>query len=100
MWGQVSSTGRWHERTELVITCVVVAHVWLCRYINFYMANGGAVVPQYGDIQRDAAALEILAQELPGRTVVGVQSRAILVGGGNIHCITMQQPAAAAVSSC
>lgn len=57
------------------------------------MANGGAVVPQYGDKERDAAALETLARELPERTVVGVPSRAVLVGGGNIHCITMQQPA-------
>jgi agmatine deiminase len=62
-------------------------------YINFYVCNGGAVVPTFGD-PRDAAALELLARLLPQRRVVGVAAREILLGGGNIHCITQQQPAA------
>ena len=39
-------------------------------YANFYIANGGVVVPVYGDA-RDALALEILRPLFPGRTVVG-----------------------------
>jgi agmatine deiminase len=61
-------------------------------YINFYLPNGGVIVPQFGDAERDANALAVLRKQLPERMVVGVQSREILCGGGNIHCITQQQP--------
>lgn len=60
-------------------------------YINFYFCNSGAVVPIFGD-QHDIVALEMLQSLLPGRRVVGVPAREILLGGGNIHCITQQQP--------
>lgn len=60
-------------------------------YINFYFCNGGAIVPTFGD-RHDAAALETLQKLLPERRVVGVPAREILLGGGNIHCITQQQP--------
>jgi agmatine deiminase len=60
-------------------------------YINFYFCNGGAVVPVFGD-PHDTAALQTLQSLLPEREVVGVPAREILLGGGNIHCITQQQP--------
>ncbi len=60
-------------------------------YINFYLCNGGAIVPTFDD-PHDAPALETLQKLLPGRKVVGVPAREILLGGGNIHCITQQQP--------
>jgi agmatine deiminase len=60
-------------------------------YINFYMCNGGAVVPTFGD-PHDARALKTLQELMPDRRVVGVPAREILLGGGNIHCITQQQP--------
>lgn len=60
-------------------------------YINYYVANGGVVVPQFGD-QHDAAALTKIAALFPDREVVGVFAREILLGGGNIHCITQQIP--------
>jgi len=61
-------------------------------YINFYIAEGGVVAPQFGD-PRDAEALDRLAGLFPDREIVGVYAREILLGGGNIHCITQQQPA-------
>ncbi len=61
-------------------------------YINFYMANGGIVMPLFDD-SHDAAAQQALQALFPERGVVGVQAREILLGGGNIHCITQQVPA-------
>jgi agmatine deiminase len=60
-------------------------------YVNFYIANGGVIAPVFG-VPQDQAALEILQQLFPDRKVVGVPAREILLGGGNIHCITQQQP--------
>jgi agmatine deiminase len=63
-------------------------------YVNFYFVNGAALVPQFGDGNEDSdkRALEILKALLPKREVVGIDARAILLGGGNIHCITQQVP--------
>lgn len=60
-------------------------------YINYYVANGGVIVPQFND-RFDTAALETIQFLFPDRTVIGVYAREILLGGGNIHCITQQQP--------
>ncbi|PKN94985.1 MAG: agmatine deiminase [Chloroflexi bacterium HGW-Chloroflexi-6] len=60
-------------------------------YINFYFCNGGAIIPSFGD-RHDAEALATLQKLLPERRVVSVPAREILLGGGNIHCITQQQP--------
>ena len=38
-------------------------------------------------------AAQILGECFPGREVVGVPGREILLGGGNIHCVTQQVPA-------
>ena len=61
-------------------------------YVNFYISNKHIICPQFDD-KNDKTALEILAKLFPTRTVVGVYARDILIGGGNIHCITQQIPA-------
>lgn len=61
-------------------------------YINFYLCNGAAIMPLFND-PHDRLAMQALQDALPGRTVVGIPTREILLGGGNIHCITQQQPA-------
>ena len=44
------------------------------------------------DARTDRAAAAQLKRAFPGRKVVGVPAREILLGGGNIHCITQQVP--------
>jgi len=63
-------------------------------YVNFYQANGALVVPT-GGTASDLAALDWLQSVMPEREVVGVPTPVIGYGGGGIHCITQQVPAAA-----
>ena len=61
-------------------------------YINFYMYNKGDCIPTFSDTH-DSIALDTLQKLMLERKVVGVPLRVeILLGGGNIHCITQQQP--------
>jgi len=60
-------------------------------YVNFYIANGGIIMPLL-DARTDRSAAARLKRAFPGRKVVGVPAREILLGGGNIHCITQQVP--------
>ncbi|MFH9726486.1 agmatine/peptidylarginine deiminase [Streptomyces sp. NPDC017254] len=62
-------------------------------YLNYYVANGGVVVPVAG-LAQDDAALAVIAAAHPGRKVVGVRAKAIAFGGGGVHCITQQIPVA------
>ena len=60
-------------------------------YINFYIANGAVIVPTFND-PNDSIALTTLGELFTKRKVIGIPAREILLGGGNIHCITQQQP--------
>mmetsp|Transcript_37558 Transcript_37558/g.62258 ORF Transcript_37558/g.62258 Transcript_37558/m.62258 type:complete len:262 (+) Transcript_37558:400-1185(+) len=64
-------------------------------YANFLIVNGGVVIPGFDDPIYDKLAVETLQQFYGSeRKVVQVPyGREILLGGGNIHCITQQQPA-------
>jgi agmatine deiminase len=64
-------------------------------YANFYLGNSRVILPLL-DERRDDEAAAILAECFPGREVVGIPAREILLGGGNVHCITQQVPAAGA----
>ena len=60
-------------------------------YVNFYISNGGVIVPQFSD-ENDKVAVDILGKLFPTRRVYPIYARDIIVGGGNIHCITQQIP--------
>ena len=60
-------------------------------YVNFYISNGGIIMPAFGDPNDDKAA-SILAKLFPTREIIQIPARDILIGGGNIHCITGQIP--------
>jgi len=60
-------------------------------YLNFLIVNGGVIMPVFDD-PNDAVALDTLQRLFPERKVVTVPGREIVLGGGNVHCITQQQP--------
>jgi agmatine deiminase len=64
-------------------------------YINYYLANGdygkGVVMPKF-NVETDIKAYNVMKEIFPDREIIMVEARDILLGGGNIHCITQQQP--------
>ena len=64
-------------------------------YVNFYPATDRVVYPLL-DERHDGRAAEVLSTCFPGRELIGIPAREILLGGGNIHCITQQVPAVTA----
>ncbi|KAJ5606215.1 hypothetical protein N7510_008996 [Penicillium lagena] len=58
------------------------------NYVNFYFVNGGLILPQFGDVQRDRAARETLQTLCPDRVVQPVHVTALPLAGGVIHCAT------------
>ncbi len=62
------------------------------NYVNHLVVNDGIIACGYGEERADGRARELLAEVYPGRRVVTVDAREILVRGGGIHCITQQQP--------
>ena len=62
-------------------------------YVNFYIANNGIVMPVFDD-PNDDRAITVVQSLFPKRKVIPIPAREILLGGGNIHCITQQQPLA------
>ncbi|MFD5465896.1 agmatine deiminase family protein [Kitasatospora sp. NPDC127059] len=72
---------------------------FLATYINYYLCNGGVIVPRFGDQAADDRAAGILGDLHPGRKVTQVSINHIAAGGGGIHCATQQQPVATAASS-
>ncbi len=63
-------------------------------YVNFYIANSCVLVPSFGEgnEETDREAFEKLSCLFKDRPVVMIPARKIIVGGGNIHCITQQIP--------
>jgi len=60
-------------------------------YVNYYTGNGFIAVPAFGD-PNDALAVAKLQELYPDRVIESIPAREILLGGGNIHCITQQVP--------
>ena len=61
-------------------------------YVNFYMGNDYIILPKF-NVKEDQEAYEKLNEFFKGKKKIHqIESRKILLGGGNIHCITMQIP--------
>ena len=69
-------------------------------YVNYYHVNGAIIVPGFADTSdsnenrkmQDERVVEQLQKLYPDRKIVQVAAREIILGGGNIHCITQQVP--------
>lgn len=63
-------------------------------YVNFYFSNDAVILPAFGgeNTRSDNEAAEIMRKLCPERKIVQIEARDILLGGGNIHCITQQIP--------
>lgn len=61
-------------------------------YVNFYMGEKFIILPSFND-PKDEIAKSILNNFYKGsKEVITIPGREILLGGGNIHCITKQIP--------
>ncbi|MFC9330707.1 agmatine deiminase family protein [Kitasatospora sp. NPDC057015] len=65
---------------------------FLATYLNYYVVNGGVIVPRFGDRAADDRAVGVIGDLHPGRKVTQVSINTIASGGGGIHCATQQQP--------
>ena len=64
-------------------------------YANFLILNDAVLLPTFGQPRRDAEAAEVLAACFPGRAIVPIDCRELVIGNGALHCITQQQPSRA-----
>lgn len=60
-------------------------------YANFLVLNQAVLVPTYAD-PADATALAIIGQAFPGREIIGIDCRPLILQHGSLHCVTMQLP--------
>jgi agmatine deiminase len=60
-------------------------------YLNYYLCNGGVIVPAAG-ADTDSEAQALIGQAFPGREVVAVPGAVVAYGGGGPHCITQPVP--------
>lgn len=60
-------------------------------YVNYYTGNGFVALPVFDD-PNDELAIKKLQELYPDRVIEPIYAREILLGGGNIHCITQQLP--------
>ncbi|KAJ5896796.1 Peptidyl-arginine deiminase Porphyromonas-type [Penicillium subrubescens] len=58
------------------------------NYVNCYFVNGGLILPQFGDVQRDQEALALFQTLCPDRVVQPVRVTGLPLAGGVIHCAT------------
>jgi agmatine deiminase len=49
-------------------------------------------MPSFDDEKADKNAKNIIQETFPDRKIVAINGIDISMGGGNVHCITQQQP--------
>ena len=99
LWEQLSAETDAHGRSFELLSLpeapedCALNDKFCLSYVNFYFANGAVIAPSYG-IATDDEVRERLQSYFPEREIVMVPIADVAMGGGGIHCITQQQPAA------
>ena len=76
------------ERDSLAVQTMQKVSSHLGMFDRFWLRRHCGFIHSY------VACCLLSCQEFPGRKVIPVPSKEILLGGGNIHCITCQVPRA------
>lgn len=66
-------------------------------YVNFYMPNGGIVMPAFEDGAADKRAFDVMARLFSKREIVQIPAIELAYGGGGIHSTCLPQPTGDAV---
>jgi agmatine deiminase len=61
-------------------------------YVNFYLANGAVIVPQFGEYRTDEMAVQTMKELFPDRVVETVMLNWMPFAGGGLHCATQPWP--------
>ena len=61
-------------------------------YANFLVVNGAVLCPTYAQPDLDEEAASIIGTAFPGRDIVCIDCRSVIVQHGSLHCCTMQYP--------
>lgn len=61
-------------------------------YANFMILNNAVMVPIFGQKKKDAIAEDKIAECFPGREIISVTCKDLVMEGGALHCIAMHQP--------
>lgn len=61
-------------------------------YANFLIVNNAVFVPIFGQKKKDAMAEDKIAECFPGREIISVTCKDLVMEGGALHCIAMHQP--------
>lgn len=62
-------------------------------YANFLISNKVVIVPTFQDDKNDGNAIDVLTKAFPGRSIIPIDSTAIIWGLGSFHCLSQQEPA-------
>ncbi|MDA1284302.1 MAG: agmatine deiminase family protein, partial [Proteobacteria bacterium] len=60
-------------------------------YINFYFTENKIILPKFM-VPQDQIVYEIFSSVFPKKSIIMIDTRNINIGGGNIHCVTMNVP--------
>lgn len=63
-------------------------------YANFLILNNAIIIPIFGQKKKDALAEDIISENFPGREMISMTAKDLLMEGGAIHCVAMQEPKA------